>query len=77
MASITGKLNAVGNMSGGIAIDYNLGGELSRIVMDHADLTGRGEADQHPISAITGLSELTDGLTNGFILNCGSATEVI
>ena len=34
------------------------------IVSDHSDLTGRGNLDQHPIVAITGLQEALDNAGN-------------
>lgn len=52
-------------------------GMISTIILDHTKLTCRDAPDQHPISAITGLQEYIDALSNGFILYCGSATEVI
>lgn len=53
-----------------------LSGTLSQ-VSDHTILSGRDKPDQHPIEAITGLSAYINALEEGFILYCGTATEVI
>jgi hypothetical protein len=75
---LSGALSKQNQIISGTITKQNgtLSGVISR-VSDHTVLTGREKPNQHPIEAITGLSDYIDALNNGFILYCGSATEVI
>lgn len=78
MDQIKGNLsNLTGSLTGTLSGIGTLSGYISQGVTSHDYLTGRDLPNQHPIEAITGLAEYIDALQNGFILYCGSATEVI
>ena len=77
MDRITGNLsNTTNSITGSLSTSGGLSGSLNS-VSSHTTLTGRDSADQHPISAITGLEAFTDALSEGFELYCGTSTEVI
>ena len=62
--------------------EAQISGQLSFMMYsgDHDTLRHRDYADQHPISAITGLQETLDSklsIIDISIINCGTATEVI
>ena len=49
------------------------------VIRNHAILTNRDAADQHPISAITGLTEALASIPDldDIIWDCGTASEVV
>jgi hypothetical protein len=75
--SLVGVLSEQETLDGSLAGEETLYGSLTGNTNIHSELTGREQPNQHPIKAITGLSEYIDALQDGFILYCGSATEVI
>lgn len=66
---IDGSVNLKNTVDGTTGLAIMTGGSL-----DHRKLRHRDAADQHPISAITGLQDLFD---DTWILYCGTSEEVI
>jgi len=79
---LIGVIESSGEVVGYLDSPAALIGELSTVIYanDHNGLRNRDMANQHPISAITGLQSALDskiGEDGFYIIYCGTSTEVI
>ena len=81
---LCGAIESGGELWGHLESGGTIFGELgvSKVLYanDHTKLRNRDAADQHPISAITGLQDALDSkvsLLDIALIYCGTSTEVI
>lgn len=82
---IGGEISLRNTICGEISLRNDIDGDAGMVFIDrvenyHDRLQNRDLPDQHPMSAITGLTDALDSkvdLTDLSIIYCGTATEVI
>ena len=75
---IGGEIELESHIDGEIDLDCHMDGDIGIFgnvgTFEHDKLVNRDLPDQHPIEAITGLSDFIESLG---IIYCGTSTEVI
>ena len=81
---IGGEIELVNHIDGETELDTHVDGEIGIFnnlgTIEHDKLVNRNLSDQHPIEAISGLSDILETIITAddlSIINCGTSTEVI